>query len=86
MWVSAHTLTVRTDSLTCHGLSVEGAGDANRYYHQEQGKHAMVDLCTDRQGSLIAPFMWKLGGGVLKIMATRSSVCQYVAGRHSGRI
>ena len=40
MWVSAHTLTVRTDSLTCHGLSVEGAGDANRYYHQERGKHA----------------------------------------------
>ena len=41
MWVSAHTLTVRTDSLTCHGLYVEGAGDADGDHHQEQGKHAV---------------------------------------------
>ena len=33
-------MTLRADSLTCHGLSVEGAGDANGDYHQEPGKHA----------------------------------------------
>ena len=40
MWVSAHTITVAKDHLSCDSLAVEGVGDADGEYLQLPGKHA----------------------------------------------